>query len=209
MDPEQVARMIAALAEEEESLVDGMKKADVRLSQVRSARAALVALESEEPIQFDGNMADACRTILKKNAGRSLSPLEVRDELKAIGYDFSQHKHGNIMAVIHSVLKRLAESGEVKTKEAKDGSTRYYWPLPTVSISKAAPPIKPVGGTSFLSALEQAGNLEQMNTTSKKLAELSKQFELSPTKAEEFQQHLKSLDDLIGKFGASSLLKLK
>lgn len=129
MDPDQIRQMIAALAAEEDTLLETMKKTDVRLAQIRAARASLTALESDEPIVFEGKLADGCRAVLKKNGGRSLSPLEVRDELKAIGYDFSQHEHGNVMASIHSVLKRLAKpSGDVKSKEIRDGSgTRYWW----------------------------------------------------------------------------------
>lgn len=130
MDTDQTRRMIEALAAEEAALVDAVKKADVRLAQVRAALAALLVLEGDEPVQFEGKLADACRVVLKKHAGASLSPLQVRDELKVIGYDISKDNHSNIMASIHSVLKRLKESGEVESKEAKDGSgTRYRWPL--------------------------------------------------------------------------------
>lgn len=126
MDGKDLDKMLADLAAEEETLTDVIKKADVRLARVRAARASLLALTDEEPPEFDGGLADACRTILKSNANRSMSPLEVRDALKGIGYDAS--KHTNLMASIHSVLKRLVQSNEAKSKEAKDGSgTRYTW----------------------------------------------------------------------------------
>jgi hypothetical protein len=107
MDQETVREMIAALTAEETSLVDTIKKTDLRLTQVRAAREALQVLESDEPIEF-----------------------EVRDQFKGIGYDTSPHT--NILASVHSVLKRLAdaksEQKDVKAVDAKDGSgTRYYW----------------------------------------------------------------------------------
>jgi len=123
MDAEVIRNTLAALAAEEERLVDAIKRADVRLAQVRSAITALTALETDQPPEFDGKLADAIRTILKKFPN-ALSPVEVRDEVKAIGYDLA--KHTNAMATIHGVLKRLAETKDVKAKELKDG-TRYYW----------------------------------------------------------------------------------
>jgi len=126
MDTKNVEEMIAALLAEEQYLSDVMKKADIRLARVRHARMALVALESEEPPEFEGKLADAIRAVLKNNPQRSMSPVEVRDSLTAIGYETSKHK--NPLASIHSVLKRLVESGDANSKEAKDGSgTRYWW----------------------------------------------------------------------------------
>ena len=126
MTPEDIDKTIAALMSDEEILEAAIKAAEVRLSRVRAARAAFALLASPEaePGEFLGKMADGCRTVLKQSAGSSLSPLEVRDRLKVLGYDLSTHK--NPMASIHSVLKRLAEpQDEIKSKTAKDG-TRYY-----------------------------------------------------------------------------------
>jgi hypothetical protein len=146
--------VIARFTNEEQTILDEMKRLDVRLAKIRHARAALTALESDEPPEFEGKLADACRAVLKANAGRSLAPMQVRDALKALGYDLSQHN--NEMASIHSVLKRLADSGPVKPKPKSDGSTRYYWPAPSdpvldvqpgaVKITGHAPTVKITGG---------------------------------------------------------------
>jgi hypothetical protein len=126
-EPESLQSTIEALNRRELALLEERRKIDARLSQVRTARAALTALESDEPVEFEGGLAEAIRTALKTNADRSLVPTEVRTIIKALGYDLSAHS--NPLASIHSVLKRLAESGEAKTKEWKQqpGTTRYYW----------------------------------------------------------------------------------
>src|SRR5262245_14839541 len=117
MDPDAIQKVITDLAAEEQSLIDAIKAVEARLTKVRAARAHLMALDQEEPLTIDVRLSDACRMVLRSNAGRSMSPTEVRDGLRAIGYDTSSEKHSNIMASIHSVLKRLAESGTVKSKE--------------------------------------------------------------------------------------------
>jgi hypothetical protein len=119
---------IAALIVEEAGLLEAIKAAEVRLTRVRTALTALEALTTDEPIEFDGKLSDACREVLRRSIGKSLSPMEVRDGLKTIGYDISPDKHKNIMASVHAVLKRMAESDKsVKSKDAKDGSGKRYW----------------------------------------------------------------------------------
>jgi len=138
MDADAIEQMIAALTAEEDSLTAAAKNIEVRLAQVRSARIALAPLVQAPVPQFEGNLADACRHILKNNSARSFSPKEIRDQLVVIGYDAS--KHENPMAAIHSVLKRLAEGDDVDSKQAKDGSgTRYFWKKKPETAPKKAP----------------------------------------------------------------------
>jgi hypothetical protein len=128
---DKIKDAIAALDAEEQTLLDVVKSAETRLGKVRGARASLMALTDQEPLaDFDGGLAEACRVVLKNNAGRSLAPVEVRDRLADLGYPL--HHHNNAMASIHSVLKRLKESGDVETKTGKDGGTRYRWIQPEV-----------------------------------------------------------------------------
>jgi len=121
-----INELIAAFDDQERILKDTIMKAVARLDQVTAARRALLALESDDPLPFDGKLADAIRVVLKTK-NRSLVPVEVRDQAKALGYDFAEHK--NQMAAVHGVLKRMVESGEAKTKEwsKQPGVTRYYW----------------------------------------------------------------------------------
>jgi hypothetical protein len=154
----------------EESLIDAIKQAEVRLARVRTAKAALEALVSDEPVEFDGSLADACREVLKRTAGKSLSPVQIRDQLKAVGYDPATIKHGNVMASIHGVLKRMAgPDKDVRVKQAKDGSgARYWWAGPTRAavpslsgLSGIGPSIAGLSGISpdLKAAMQAAGSL--------------------------------------------------
>jgi hypothetical protein len=128
MDDKALDQMIATLTDEEGALA-------ARLAKVRAARVTLESLRTEEPSEFEGTLSDAVRAVLKASTN-SFSPTEIRDRLKDGGYDFS--KHTNILASIHGVLKRIHESGDAETKEAKDGSgTRYRWKGPR-ELTRAA-----------------------------------------------------------------------
>jgi hypothetical protein len=129
VDDDRINAALANLDEEERIInqkVNGLRE---RLAQVQSARDVLLALRSEDPTEFSGKLVDACRAVLRRRAGHSFSPTEIRDAVKALGYDFSQH--GNPMAAVHGVLKRLNEQQEIKTKTRKTG-TRYYVPEETI-----------------------------------------------------------------------------
>lgn len=57
-----------------------------------------------------------------------LTPVQVKDKLDAMGYDFSGYK-SNPLSTIHSILKRFKPS-EVETIPQMDGSTAYRWKRP-------------------------------------------------------------------------------
>src|SRR5579872_2394249 len=121
-----ISQVIKALDDQERALLGEGKKIEFRLQQVRTARMALVALVREEPVEFDGKLIDACRVVLLERQGKALSPTEVRDRVKRLGYDFSGHP--NEMAAVHGVLKRLVEYREADTKEQKgQAGKRYFW----------------------------------------------------------------------------------
>src|SRR5258707_4099095 len=56
-------------------------------------------------------LTDACRLIVR-GAGVPLAPTDVRQRLQTIGFDLS--KYANDLAAIHTILKRLNESGELR-----------------------------------------------------------------------------------------------
>ncbi|MGH9141480.1 MAG: hypothetical protein ACRD2I_10095 [Vicinamibacterales bacterium] len=138
---------LAALDEKEQATLSEIARLQARLLQFRAARESLASLQQEEPVAFEGKLADACRAVLKAEKG-SLAPIQVRDRVKALGYDFS--KHDNVMAAVHGVLKRLDDSGDVKSKKWKKDPdvTRYYWvgqrnvtiPIPAGNVGMAGLP---------------------------------------------------------------------
>jgi hypothetical protein len=56
-------------------------------------------------------LTDACRLVVR-GAGVPVTPADVRQRLQSIGVDLS--KYANDLAAIHTILKRLNESGELR-----------------------------------------------------------------------------------------------
>lgn len=127
-DQDEPIRQIAdSLRQEYQDLTLAIKKLELRRSRVRAALLPLIAIEDDQPAEFTGSLADACRLVLQHRGGKSMTPQEVRDAVKALGYDLG--KHDNVMATIHGVLKSLYSQREVKTAERtkEPGTVRYYW----------------------------------------------------------------------------------
>jgi hypothetical protein len=134
-----------ALQEAREELVKllGQKEElDKRVAQLQQTVSGLSALCGEEPVErqsavqaailrnyemvLEGitgkpGLTDAVRAALKA-FNRPLTPVEVRDGLISLGYDLSIY--GNVLASIHTILKRLVDNEEVKEVE-KDGKKAY------------------------------------------------------------------------------------
>jgi len=68
-------------------------------------------------------LTDAVRLVVR-GAGAPLTPVEVRDRLQAIGFDVS--KYTNDLAAVHTILKRLNESGEIRFV-GRSGKHQYIW----------------------------------------------------------------------------------
>ncbi|OLE52243.1 MAG: hypothetical protein AUG51_18990 [Acidobacteria bacterium 13_1_20CM_3_53_8] len=71
-------------------------------------------------------LSDACREVLKAS-DKEMTAMDVRDALIRTGYDLS--KYSNALASIHTTLKRLAGSDEVRMVES-DEATTYKWIKP-------------------------------------------------------------------------------
>ena len=107
------------------------RRATREMLKAQAVIKALYALATDEPMEFTGSLADACRAVLRE--GKPLTPLEVRKGILVLGYNLTKHK--NPQASIHSVLKRLVESGDLKHVTASvtddDGTTidktAYQW----------------------------------------------------------------------------------
>jgi hypothetical protein len=103
-----------------------------RIARLRQALVGLVPL-AEEFSTYSGNLAtlraeldamsitDAARQILQASKA-PLAPLDIKQQLVNMGKDLSDQK--NVMASIHSLLKRLVTSGEIETK---DNGLTYEW----------------------------------------------------------------------------------
>jgi hypothetical protein len=67
---------------------------------------------------------DSVRQVLRNIPSRALTAKRVRDLLRDAGFDLSSYT--NPLASIHTILRRLAERGEVAVSDAA-GEVQYRW----------------------------------------------------------------------------------
>ena len=136
---ETIAALKEELLELEERRSDftaQLEKTNKRIAQVIESINSLTRLEPGKVAQLIGDPASqsglsaAVRQVFRADPGW-LYPTEVRDRLANSGYDISQHS--NILASVHTCLKRLAEADEIGSKEI-EGKLAYGKP-PSLSGS--------------------------------------------------------------------------
>jgi hypothetical protein len=115
-----------AAIKEYEGLGEQRRTIDDRLAQLAQTIGTLSKLLGLTPTVPLG-LTDACRLTLR-GAGLPLAPLEVRDRLLSMGFDLSAYT--NDLSAIHTVLKRLNESGEIKFVTKGTGKPAYIWNHP-------------------------------------------------------------------------------
>ena len=151
---------------------DEARRAALReMVKAQAAIRAIYALATDEPLEFSGTLADACRQVYRTST-EPMTPVEARNAIVALGYNLTQHK--NPLASIHSVLKRLAKSGDLKHVTASvtddDGTTidkaAYQWvqravPKRRRAASAVDPPlVSGIGGIDF----SVLGKFSELNT---------------------------------------------
>ena len=111
-----------AAVREYETLGQEKGAIDDRLAQLGQTIGTLTRLLGLTPTVPLG-LTDACRMILRH--GEPLTPVAVRDRLVSIGIDMS--KYANDLAAVHTILKRLNGSGELRFIAGPPGTHRYVW----------------------------------------------------------------------------------
>ena len=120
---------LAAAIKEYEELGVQRRRIDERLAQLSQTIGTLNKLLGYEPTVPLG-LTDAIRIVMR--AGVPMTPIQVRDRLHAIGFDVS--KYANDLAAVHTILKRLNDSGELRFIAREPGSHQY-------TLNRAALPI--------------------------------------------------------------------
>jgi predicted nuclease with TOPRIM domain len=129
---------LADLMEEREKLDERREALHERIVKLRRVVWGLASLcdveniDHEHPSLFpdefsdtaDVGLTDAIRQVLSSHEEASLSPVFIRDRLADVGFDIKTHK--NILASIHTVLKRLQRQGEA-IPIIREGRTAYKW----------------------------------------------------------------------------------
>jgi chromosome segregation ATPase len=151
MSPESYKKALTTakkdLADSIEALGEAQQRTqelDDRILQLRQTVSALSKLCGEKDFEVEDalGLTDSIRAALQ-NAPRSKSftAQEVRLLLEARG--FNTKRYGNLLASIHTVLKRLVDKGEVMLAGTigEDQKQTYLWKhLP--AITKLPPPPK-------------------------------------------------------------------
>jgi hypothetical protein len=130
MTSEDYRTALAAAVTEYEALGEQRREIDARLSQLAQTIGTLSKLIGLTPTVPLG-LTDAVRLALR--AGVPMTPIDVRDRLQAIGVDLSIYS--SELAVIHTVLKRLNEAGEIRIIPRPDGKPQYLWFAPPRAVA--------------------------------------------------------------------------
>src|SRR3989475_12962006 len=129
MTQDDYRRALEAATREYEELGGKRQAIDKRLGELAQTIGTLSRLLGYTPTVPFG-LTDAVRLIMR--GGVPMTPIEVRDRLHAIGFDVS--KYANDLAAVHTILKRLNNSGELRFVLRGIGKHQYTWNRPATPV---------------------------------------------------------------------------
>src|SRR5438874_11906123 len=121
---------LGSAIKEYEALGEQRQDIDKRLAQLAQTIGTLSKLIGLTPTVPMG-LTDAVRLAMR--AGVPMTPIDVRERLLAIGVDLSIYSSD--LAVIHTVLKRLNEAGEIRMIPRADKKPAYLWAAPPPALA--------------------------------------------------------------------------
>ena len=130
MTHEDYRRALEAATREYEELGARRQAIDKRLAELAQTIGTLSKLIGLTPTVPLG-LTDAVRLIMR--GGVPMTPIDVRDRLHAIGFDVS--KYANDLAAVHTILKRLNESGELRFIPRAPGHHQYTLNRPSTVVA--------------------------------------------------------------------------
>lgn len=125
MTAEDYRQALASAIKEYEDLGQKRREIDKRVAELAQTIGTLSRLLGLTPTVPMG-LTDACRLAL--GAGVPMTPVDVRDRLLGLGLDLSIYS--NDLAVVHTVVKRLNEAGEVRLIPRSNGKHAFLWAAP-------------------------------------------------------------------------------
>lgn len=149
-DLQDALRTLLGLTQQRDELETSIAKQKKRV-------AALYELvETDEGSQALSGLiegiSDACRVVLKA-AEKALTPAEVRDRVQALGLP----QQANLLASVHTTLKRLRDAGEVKETgvPSQTGGTAqvYTWVKSALRMADLLSKTPVTGGFDWAAAL--------------------------------------------------------
>ena len=119
---DEYRRALDAACREYEQVAAEHARLETRLGQLKQTIGTLNKLCGFEAT-VPWNLTDACRVVLR-SSGRPMTAIEIRESLDAAGLDFTRYQ--NALSAIHTVLKRLADGGEVVPKDVDETARVAY-----------------------------------------------------------------------------------
>jgi hypothetical protein len=130
MTQEDYRRALDSALREYEELGAKRQAIDTRLAELAQTISTLSKLLGLTPTVPMG-LTDAIRLVMR--GGVPMTPTEVRDRLQAIGFDVS--KYANDLAAVHTILKRLNNTGELRFVPRGLGKHQYTWNRPSTPVA--------------------------------------------------------------------------
>ena len=114
---------LKAAREEFARLLAKRRAIDERLVNLSKTIASLQGLVNEKGSKRETalKLGDACRFALQ-GSRTPKTPTQIRDDLAAMGFPVDQYE--NVLASIHTTMKRLVQNGEAEAVRV-DGKTTY------------------------------------------------------------------------------------
>jgi hypothetical protein len=131
MTQDDYRRALESATREYEELGAKRQQIDNRLAELAQTIGTLSKLLGFTPTVPLG-LTDAVRLVVR-GAGVPMTPIEVRDRLRGMGFDVS--KYVNDLAAVHTILKRLNESGELRFVARGPGAHQYTWNRPVTPVA--------------------------------------------------------------------------
>ena len=123
MTSDHYRRALDAAIREYEALGAKRRDIDQRLAELGQTIGTLTKLLGLAPTVPLG-LTDAIRMVVR-GAGVPMTPVDVRDRLRVIGFDVSRYT--NELAAVHTILKRLNDAGELRFIPRAVGRHQYAW----------------------------------------------------------------------------------
>jgi hypothetical protein len=122
--------------EQRDDAIELAEHLEDQIMELRRTVAGLSAL-CGEPFNEDDEfgLTDSIRMALKTHNG-GLNAQQVKTRLEQLGYKTNS---ANLLASVHTILKRLALKGELDDTLTSDGKTAYRWIQKPRSITESAP----------------------------------------------------------------------
>jgi len=118
-----------AAIHELEAMLNEQNDLATRIAKQKRVIAALRELsdlenEPSPPVGLVTGLTDACRTVFR-SAEKPLLPTEVRDRVERLGVP----DQSNLLASVHTVIRRLKEAREIREVPPKvsSGPMKYEW----------------------------------------------------------------------------------